>query len=355
MKLHLPLLLALGALLAPRAAAQDPNAPEDGSATYPWALIAEREIRGHLMEGEFKQVTGVFYDAWADELLVCDEKNSRIGIFDPEGVPLFSFGGPPLLQDPRWVRTTADGRIFVSDGERQVLKVFNYRGEPLERIQLEYPAMGDAPAGVVRIAAFELDAEENLYVADSGLQQVLVYDRELELQKTFRTERGGARFQAISGLAVSPGGLIAVVDLKGTPVQVLDPNGRLVAAFGSRDMGAENFTAPISASFDDQGYLYVVDLLRHDVKIFDGSGAFQTYFGGWFSPESRGRSPGEMLYPVDVTIAPGPEGRVYVGERFGSRVQVFEKVPKGEVQRGPRLRIPRIPRIGEDAPGSGGR
>ena len=76
-------------------------------------------------------------------------------------------------------------------------------------------------------------------------------------------------------------------------------------------------------AFDEDEYLYVVDMLRHDVKIFNLDGRFQGLFGGWFGPQTRGRAPGEMLYPTAITIA--PEGRIYVSERFGNRVQAFER------------------------------
>ena len=57
-------------------------------------------------------------------------------------------------------------------------------------------------------------------------------------------------------------------------------------------------------TFDEEGRLFVVDMLRHDVKIFDIEGTFLGQFGGWFGPETGGRAPGEMLYPNDIAIAP---------------------------------------------------
>ena len=92
-----------------------------------------------------------------------------------------------------------------------------------------------------------------------------------------------------------------------------------------------DFTAAAAVAFDEQGFLYAVDLLKHDVKVFTVHGEFVARFGGWFSPETRGRSPGELLYPTDIAV--DPAGPIYVAERYGQRVQVFQREPLPAPQR----------------------
>jgi DNA-binding beta-propeller fold protein YncE len=340
-----PLLAVLACLvvLAVPAAAQRKPPPEP-EITYPWEIVPEDALRGHLMEGAFKEPGGVFYDRTADELFVADGKNGLIGIFDPDGRPVFTFGRG-LLEDPRQVAVTADGTIFVLDANQSALERFSYRGEPEGRLQFAYPVEDGEPAGTVRLGAFTLDDEGRFYVGDLDLPQVLVYSPTLELLHVIRPEKGGASFQVITGLAVSREGVLAVVDFKATPVQLFDERGRFLRGFGHHDIGAEGFTAPMAVAFDEDGYLYVVDMLRHHVKVFDGMGVLQGIFGGWFGPGSGGRAPGEMLYPSSVAVAPG--GFVYVAERFGNRVQLFRRRPRGEDPGRPVLRIPVVPDAGE--------
>ena len=312
-------LLALGA--APPVAAQNVRRPPpDTTVTYPYEIYPVDAIRGHLMEGEFREPTDVFFDAAARELYAVDSKNATIGIFNEEGVPLFAFGGVTRLMDPKLVKVTAQGTIYVLDSDPTTIKAFNYRGEPLE------PVWFSSPEGDVRVGAFTVDAAGNWYVADAERPRLLVYDAEGALLVSIPREDGVGEFVHITGVAVSAEGLIAVIDYKGTPVQIFDRVGHFVSGFGERDIGLQDFTAPVAVTFDEQGYLYVVDMLRHDVKIFDVKGVFQGMFGGWASPETAGRGPGEMLYPRGVAVAPG--GAIYVAERFGNRVQIFGRRPK---------------------------
>jgi hypothetical protein len=175
--------------------------------------------------------------------------------------------------------------------------------------------------------------------------RVLHFDAEQELIGVIEPREDGPEFQFISGLAVSKDGFLAVCDMVATPVQIFDPGGAFLRGFGGRDIARQDFSAPIALAFDAEDFLYAVDLLRHDVKVFDLEGGFQTSFGGRFSPTSGGRLPGEMLYPTSVAL--DPNGFVYVAERFGQRVQVFERRIVEQDDGKPRLRIPKIPTLDE--------
>lgn len=323
-----PLLLSL-ALAAPppqgRAAQGD---GEERPRVYPYLLDAVDALRGHLIDGRYKSPTGVFYEPGAGELYVADSKNGLIGIYDDSGTPLFAFGREPLLGEPKDVAAAADGTIFVLDAADSRVHAFSYRGEPRGELVFDYPALDGEPAGVVSVTAMALTSDGRWFVADSALPQVVAYEPDLGFRFAIRTQRAGAQFRMISDVAVSAEGLIAVTDLAATPVQVFDAEGRFLAGFGKRDIGVENFTSSNACGFDGEGYLFVVDMLRHNVKIFEPSGAFRGFFGGWFSPETRGLTPGEMRYPTGIAFA--PDGRVFVAERFGHRVQVFRPRPRDQ-------------------------
>jgi DNA-binding beta-propeller fold protein YncE len=245
-----------------------------------------------------------------------------------------------MLIDPTEVRVTPDGTIYVLDAAQREIKPFTYRGEPLQPMGFPYPAIGDRPGGIARIATFNFDANGRWYIGDLSSPQVLVYDAERRFQFAIPGEDELVSFMTISGIAISAEGLIAVIDLQGTPVQVFDAEGRFVSSFGTRELEADSFTAPSDVAFDDQGRLFVLDMLRHDVRIFDVTGNILGMFGGWFGPETGGRAPGELLYPSALSLA--PEGAIYVAERFGNRVQVFERRPAGDRAGRPRLRIPNV-------------
>jgi DNA-binding beta-propeller fold protein YncE len=329
--LALALLQGAGAQAAPRASAKP---------AYPFEIVPEDAIRGHLSEGEFREPLGVCFEAEAREIYVADSKNARIGIFDEDLTPLFSFGGGPVLLEPRAVHAEADGTMLVLDADRSLLRRFNYRGEPMEPVRfLAPPAAQGAESVPLSIVAFAPDGRGGWIVADQRENRVWRFDRELRRVAELQPPIGAASFGAVSDVAVSRDGLVAVSDQRGVrlteslrspSIHVYDAAGKLIAAFGERDIGLDNFTAAAAVAFDEHGFLFAVDSLRHDVKIFTPSGAFVGRFGGWFSPQTRGRAPGEMRYPSDVAIAPG--GPILVAERFGHRVQVFRRKPLGAAE-----------------------
>lgn len=317
-------LLAL-ALLAPQGAgARSEAAPKPER--YPWEVVPADAIHSHLAEGEFREPIGVFWEPAAQELYVADSKNGRIGIFDAEYTPVFSFGGASVLLEPRTVVADPDGTIFVLDALRTELRRFNYRGEAEPSVR--FTLAGEGPRDLA-IAAIARGPRGRWIVADRDDNQVRVFEASGALAFELPPPIGQEAFGSVSDIATSDDGLIAVSDQRGTPaIHVYDVDGKMLAAFGGRDIGLDNFTAPIAVAFDERGYLYAVDLLRHDVKVFTPSGRFVARFGGWFSPETRGRAPGELLYPIDIAIAPG--GPIFVAERFGHRVQVFVRRPLPE-------------------------
>lgn len=309
-------------------AAQQPEARPQ-PAPYPWQIVPEDALYGHLSEGNFREPLGVFFEPVARELYVADSKNGRIGIFDAELTPVFTFGGPAVLLEPKAVVVDAEGSIAVLDAVRTELRRFDYRGAAQAPLRFTRPDPGGGPPLPLELAAVARDAAGRWIVAEREENRVWVCTADGTAQTELPPPAGAQGFELVSDIAVSADGLIAVADQRGElALHVYDASGKALAAFGGRDIGLDNFTAAIAVAFDESGYLYAVDLLRHDVKVFTPAGRFVARFGGWFSPETRGRAPGELLYPSDIAIAPG--GAIYVAERFGHRVQAFVRKPLPE-------------------------
>lgn len=345
------LLLAGVAVFAARASAQSSRSTPERVVppSFPWTVEPLDALYGHLTEGGFQEPIGVWFEPKARELYVADSRNGLIGIFDDERIPVFAFGGAAQLVEPKAVLATDDGAIYVLDAQQFELRAFTYRGEPKPALRFarppravkepkagkpsEVPAKEAKPAGAfLRIGAFARDAKGRWIVGDLDEGRVLVYDATLSFEQELEPSARAKRFQTTADIAVSPAGLVAVADMQTTPaIHVFGADGKLMAAFGERDIGLMNFTAPIAVTFDEQGFLYGVDLLRHDVKVFTAKGEFVHHFGGWSTPETRGHAPGEMLYPTDIAI--DPKGPIYVAERFGQRVQAFARKPKVEPAR----------------------
>ncbi|MCW5848572.1 MAG: hypothetical protein KIT87_00535 [Anaerolineae bacterium] len=123
------------------------------------------------------------------------------------------------------------------------------------------------------------------------------------------------------GVAVDADGRLYVADRGNDRVQVLQPNGAPLAAWGSRGSGPRQFREPHDVALDlTRGRLYVTDGGNARVQILALSGEYIGQLG------SRGVGQGELLEPVGVAVA--PDGTVYVTDRAGRVVQAF--APSGE-------------------------
>jgi sugar lactone lactonase YvrE len=118
-------------------------------------------------------------------------------------------------------------------------------------------------------------------------------------------------------LAVDSAGKIYVID-SGSRVQVFDPSGAPLFAFGS-------FGLPTDIAVAASGRIYVTDSSNFRVKKFTASGASDGSFG------SQGQGPGEFFNQI-MSLALDSDGNVYVGSVFqlqkfsanGTLLRVYE-------------------------------
>jgi tripartite motif-containing protein 71 len=263
----------------------------------------------HLYEGALVEPRGICFDRKNNEVWVADTRNGRIGVFTPEGVPLFSFGGTDHLKEPVRVAVAKNGDVYVVGVERGRIERFSYRGEYLGPLVL--PGLPEHPVfGTVAV-----DADGNVWMGENESGQVLGFTPDLKpLLRLGSSGDGEGQFQAIAGIAVTKD-VVVVTDHIALAVQVFDRRGNFVRGWGKHEMGRENFSLPEGVAIDKENRIVVVDALRHEIKLFDLEGNFLDRFGG------LGSKAGNISYPSDVAV--DGEGRVYVAEKGNSRIQVF--------------------------------
>lgn len=266
----------------------------------------------HFYSGSFNSPMGIFCDPRTGEIYVADTGNNLIGIFNPRGFNIFSFGANENVKSPIKVMADATGRIYVLEIERKFVRVFNYRGDYLRNLDLPELKGGN-------IAAMATDFKGNFYFAREDTCEVLVYDVNFKLQERFgsRGDEDG-QFSSISGIASDKDGKIYVTDRVGTPVQVFDRYGNYIRGWGSHDMGPENFSLPEAVAVDSKGRVIVIDALRQEIKFFSSEGKFLNRFGG------LGADPGNLTFPADISIDSADQ--LYVIEKGGARGQVFREI-----------------------------
>lgn len=264
-------------------------------------------------EGTYlKAPRGVFVDRSTGEVYVADTKNDLIAVYDRDGLHLFSFGYNGEFKEPLKAVTDLQGRIYVLVGIPRKIKIFNYRGDYLQ----DFPFKGLEEEVVP--TALAVDGEGEIYIADAGSGQILVYDSEYRLIMSIGAKgNGDGHFRSVQGIAVDPQGNIYVADARSRPVQVFGSEGEFLRGWGEHATGPQNFSLPSGLALDSEGRVMVVDTLRHAIVVFTKEGRFLGRHGG------KGMGPGAVTYPSD--IATGPDGRVYVVERVGSRLQIMKE------------------------------
>lgn len=153
-------------------------------------------------------------------------------------------------------------------------------------------------------------AGEIIFVADSGLGQVVAFDTAGKLRWIAQDE-----LKHPSGLALAAGKLF-VTDAHRHRVAVFDLAGKFLTAFGQRGTGAGEFNFPTHIAADAAGNLYVTDSMNGRVQVFDGAGTFQKEFG------SPGDAPGFFSRPKGVAV--DSLGHIYVVDANFDNVQIFD-------------------------------
>ena len=172
------------------------------------------------------------------------------------------------------------------------------------------PGEFNGPAGLA------LDAEENVYVADSLNDRVQVFDPDgAFLREWGEPGTADGQFDQLYGIAVD-GGNVYVSDFLNARIQKFDTNGAFIKAWGSPGTLPGQFTHPEAITTDDDGNVYVADTGNFRVQKFDAAGNYLMSFG------SRGTAPGQLRHPEGVAV--DPDGNLYVADPGNYRVQEFD-------------------------------
>jgi DNA-binding beta-propeller fold protein YncE len=215
-----------------------------------------------------------------------------------------------LLAGPVDAAFTADGRILIVERDAHHVRVLDADGGPRAvrgtrgsgRGQFLAPeAIAVAPTGAV-------------FVADTGNDRIVVLDDSGNYQREWgRCGDGPGQFRAPCGIAVGQR-RVAVADRFNDRVQVFNHAGDWQLTVGGRGIESGEFRRPSSVAFDDRGRLYVAETDNARIQIFDPEGGFIAAWGAW------GPYPGLFSDPRGLDFC---RGSLFVADRDNHRIQVF--------------------------------
>ncbi|MGI9104276.1 MAG: SMP-30/gluconolactonase/LRE family protein [Terriglobales bacterium] len=211
-----------------------------------------------------------------------------------------------------------------------------------------------------------VDSKGRIYVADSGVDAVMIFDQEHDSFSLYRNGAANFHFRNVIGLAVDDTDRLFISDPDQHQITVVSPQGQVETVFGNgRELGRptglaidnENrllyvadteheqiavydadtytrirtigkpskdgddcsgcFAKPTNVAVDDEGNLYVSDTLNWRVQMFDADGDFIGMFG------EHGAEPGMMAKPKGIAV--DHDGHIWVVDGEQNRVQIFDK------------------------------
>jgi len=201
---------------------------------------------------------------------------------------------------------------------------FRYLGElrglelPEEKTSLKDVLLGKEEqqkiSSLAKPYAVHSDSKGRVFVADTGLSAVVVFDLNNKGSTSLWGTSGRGALSTPTGVTSDEQGNIYVSDSRNKRIVVFDNKGNFERAFG----GKEILELPAGLVFSEQAQkLYVVDTKKHQVFRFDKDGNLDLTIG------ANGTNPGYFNSPTNIAI--DSDGRLYVADSMNFRIQVLEE------------------------------
>lgn len=224
------------------------------------------------------------------KIYICDSGIRGIEILDlgEQSFEYFIPGGKGQLQLPINCHVDSEGKLYIADGNRRQVVIFDQELNYLDAFTLEEEAKPtDIYVDESRIWVTALD-KHSIYVYDkTNLNYIASLPQ--------RTTQTGVHLYQPANISIN-NKLIYISDIGACKIHVFNTDMDYLHSFGEVGKGFGQFTRPKGLCADNDGNIYVVDAAFENVQIFDPEGKLLMYFGGTYT------APGGMWLPADVTI-----------------------------------------------------
>ena len=213
------------------------------------------------------------------------------------------------MVSPYGIATDSDGRLYVVDTSLRRVHVFDASGNEYSFFPAD-KTMLDSPVGIA------IDENGMVYVTDSKRAAVYVFE---DHGNKLVSSIGDGLFKRPTGIVVNPKtSELLVVDTLQSRVFRFDLSTRLPkGSFGTDGATEGQFHYPTNIVVTLTGDIIVSDALNFRVQVFSPEGNFLFTFG------RMGDAPGTFSRPKGV--AADSDANIYVVDALFDNVQVFDK------------------------------
>jgi tripartite motif-containing protein 71 len=231
-------------------------------------------------------------------------------------VQLWGMVGDALLRRPTGLALDADGNLYVADSGTRKVKKFNASGEFLTQWEPAVPAYTTQFLSLSRIA---VDRAGRVLLIDTGPGGVEMFSRDGKfLGVGVRPTRPGGKF--LGNHAVDDEGNLYLIEHgrrePWSRVRVLSSQGKELARWDADHESVGGFNEYINIAVDAAHRVFVINWRKCRIEVFSSTGV---PLGRW---GSCGFGPGQFGEAEAIAIS--ATGKVYVSDYTYNRVQIFQ-------------------------------
>ena len=246
-----------------------------------------------------------------DEIVVADQSNHRVQVFDSEGTFLRSFGhegnNAGEFKSPTGIAIDKDRQIFVAQRSHRI-QIFSWEG----RLLGSFGGKGSLDSQLLHGRGLSLDSNGNVIVPDTGNKLIKIFTPDGRLVMKI----GGRGSFSLPVHCVQCGEYFIVSDTDEHCIKVFNREGHFQYKFGKEGYGDGEFYRPWFLSVTHSKHLLVCDTDNHRIQVFELDGNFVGKFG------TRGSKLGELHHPVSVAVLRNDQ--IAVCEYWNDRIQIFQ-------------------------------
>ena len=250
-----------------------------------------------------------------DEVVVADNQNHRVQVFDSDGTFLRSFchngENAGKLKNPTGIAIDKDRKIIVSENLNHRVQILSWEGRHLG----SFGGKGSLDSQLSEPWGLSLDSTGNVIVVDSGNKLIKIFtpDGKFVMKIGGQGSEGSFRFPIH---CVQCGEYFLVSDLSEHCIKVFNREGHFQYKFGKRGNGDGEFNYPRFLSVTQSKHLLVCDEDNHRIQVFELDGSFVGKFG------TEGSNLGKFNEPFSVAVLSNDQ--IVVSDSKNNRIQIFE-------------------------------
>ena len=262
-------------------------------------------------EGMFKNPCGVAVSD-GDEIVVADNQNHRVQVFDSNGTFLRSFGhkgeNDGEFKYPVGLAINKDRQIFVADLDNHRIQIFSWEGRHLG----SFGGQGSLDSQLFKPWGLSLDSTGNVIVADPGNKLIKIFTPD----GRFVMKIGGQGSFSFPIHCVQCGEYFIVSDSTEHCIKVFNREGHFQYKFGKNGKGDGEFNDPRFLSVTQSKHLLVCDGSSNRIQVFELDGKFVGKFG------TNGNNLAEFNSPFSVAVLSNDQ--IVVCDKDNHRIQIFQ-------------------------------